>query len=232
MGRAPRDGYPVRYSLNPADRRKVSEDLKRSGGASTDEIRAIAAHYGVAAKTIHEVLSQLKLPVKTTAITAWDRAEELFQPKPPDLKTVKPEDPVLSERDITSELAALTSMEEDLRRERDDALKALETIEAELQDERKEAERMRLQAREAIAQTARLRRSTREDREKVDSVNGALASVRAKCLRLEKENRSLLEKLAASKGLANDFARQVIALLGALEKSDRLNAYLRSLLPD
>lgn len=229
---------PTRYALLPEEQRAIADGMKKQGKITVSQIKRQAKFYRCALKPIYHIAERLGVPViadqkvnRKAQVRA--AAEELFKAPAGALEAA----PTHIEEKACDEPQKSLSEDEfdaavELLAEEEGRLEALErhhrteraAREAEFAHQVEEAE-TRLseeegRAREAIRQTAALRRATREDRERLDEAQAALHSAEREMSRLRKRTQAAEEITRRHKDELKASMARERRLLEALAQSE------------
>ena len=195
------DGYPVRYTLTPKERKHVREAiLRRKGPEGVPEIalRTLAKDRGLAFKVVHGICEQSRIgidhsqPPETKAKPAKSKPSQTL----PEIQTVEHSAPAETPPSPTPEdtgLSALAKLETELRAEYDGKIEKLnrdrDRMKAEVEERRTEAEKAMDQARKATMMLRNLRFQTQEERGQIETLraDASASSRRAKMAKSELE---------------------------------------------
>jgi DNA repair exonuclease SbcCD ATPase subunit len=211
---------PVRYSLSRNEAVSLAETLKTRGELTDEQARNYAKRHGVATKPIYNLAEKMNIPIRQgdprgssqksmTKRDVFAAAEAMFKAPTKDHEDqVQPEPQVEADKIPADHLAVDAN--------------------AELAKMREELVAEQERARKAIRQTKALREATREERERLEELEGEVSVLRRK-------NASLEEKLDRAKTIARENLKDLRAsvqrerrLIEALNTSEADLAALRA----
>ncbi len=241
---------PIRYSLKPHEARRVASIIHAQGGATDKQVKGLARRLNCAAKTIHDIVSRHGFDVTPHNDNAprprrdRDRLAEAEKhlaaqqekcqaSAAPDGGEAGADDDQASSAErngvsldaLDSALDILAQEERRLNRERmageeDLAARTLE-LEAQLAREKAALEEERQKVREALHQTAALRRRTRDERTELETLRGRVGQAERKQRNAEARAKEYREIALEDRQHLKDSMARERSLVEALRRAER-----------
>ncbi len=238
MGTPKEHRAPTRYSLLPYESREILDHCESRGHITDRQLTLFANRFGCARKTVYQVVEMHHYSV-IPSIPAQDRKREHLQndeslSKPfEETADQVPHEPTLGAED--ENLNVLVMEEEILRetyqRKEAELLEAVSDLEAQFEQRSSQVELHSEKARQAIQQTRRLRISTRQDRDDLETLRGENTLMAHKLRKAQKQTEEIRQANKEIRAQLKESMARERRLIDALSQSENDLQAIKSRLP-